>query len=402
MTSVLQRAYCRIFQAGMKLANYFVGYRTPETLEGPGCVRGIPRILKEKGIDKVLVVTGNNLRRHGVPDGLFEALDTVGVGYAVFSDYEPNPTVDNVEAGLEIYQSEGCRGIVALGGGSPMDCAKAIGARAVRPDKSVTELQGLLKVGKKIPFFIAVPTTSGTGSETTVAAVITDPKTHHKASINDPALMPDVAVLDPELTAALPPFTTAITGMDALCHAVEAYTNHTYNTKLEDRMALDAVKLIYENLERAFKDGRDMVARQNMQKAAFYAGRAFTRGCVGYVHAVGHTLGGLYGMPHGQAMAMLLPKVMKQFGPAAYDRLADLAAVCGMDGTGVHEMADNFIYWIEQMNTVMGIPEKIDLIKDEDLDRMIDWAMAEGNPLYPVPEIWGRDDFRKLIDSVRA
>jgi len=401
MTGAFFSAYCRTFQAGMKLANYFVGYRTPELIEGSGAVSRIPDVLSGHGVSKALVVTGNNLRRHGVPDGLFAALGEAGIAYAVFSDYEPNPTVDNVEAGLSVYQSEGCRAIIALGGGSPMDCAKAIGARVVRPEKSVTELQGLMKVGKKTPLFIAVPTTSGTGSETTLAAVITDPKTHRKASINDPNLMPDYAVLDPELTAPLPPFTTAITGMDALCHAVEAYTNHTYNTRLENRMALEAVELIYGNLGRAYRDGSDMVARQNMQRAAFCAGRAFTRGCVGYVHAVGHTLGGLYGMPHGQAMAMLLPKVMKQFGPAAYERLADLADVCGMDGTGIHEKADNFIFWIEAMNSSMGIPAKTDLIKDEDVDQMISWAMKEANPLYPVPEIWGRKDFARLIESVR-
>ena len=401
MTGAFLSAYCRTFQAGMKLANYFVGYRTPEVIEGPGSVLKVPELLKKNGISNTLVVTGYNLRKHGVPDGLFAALGEAGIEYSVFSDYEPNPTVDNVEAGLEVYQNGRCEAIIALGGGSPMDCAKAVGARAVRPEKSVLQMQGVMKVGKKIPLFIAVPTTAGTGSETTVAAVITDPKTHRKASINDPAIMPDYAVLDPKLTVALPPFTTAITGMDALCHAVEAYTNRTYNTRLENRLAKEAVGLIHGNLERAFLDGKDMVARQNMQIAAFDAGRAFTRGCVGYVHAVGHTLGGLYGMAHGQAMAMLLPKVMRQFGPAVYERLADLADVCGLDGTGVHEKADNFIYRIEEMNASMGIPSRTDLIKDEDIDQMITWAMKEANPLYPVPEIWGRKDFRKLIESIR-
>lgn len=157
--------------------------------------------------------------------------------------------------------------------------------RIARPKKSVRQLQGLFRVLKRIPMIFTVPTTAGTGSETTIAAVVTDSKTHHKASINDISLMPKFAVLDPELTVGLPPKVTATTGMDALCHAVEAYTNNTYNTKLEKDLCRKAVRLIYDNLYKVYKDGTNLEARQNMQRAAFYAGRAFTRGSVGYVHA---------------------------------------------------------------------------------------------------------------------
>jgi alcohol dehydrogenase class IV len=283
-----------------------------------------------------------------------------------------------------------------------MDCAKAICAKAAHPKKSVKQLQGLLKVHWIVPKLFAVPTTSGTGSETTVAAVITESETHHKAPINDLVLIPKYAVLDPELTLTLSPELTATTGMDALCHAVEAYTNHFYNTRVENIMAVRAVRLIYDNLYRAYKDGSDIDARENMQIAALYAGRAFTRGCVGYVHAIGHTMGGLYGVPHGKAMAILLPHVMRAFGPKVHRRLAELADACGITGRSDAEKAEKFISWIEEMKEKTGIPEKLDMIKDGDLDQIIAWAIKEANPLYPTPVLWKYDDFKAFIDSVRA
>lgn len=397
----MYRLYCRIFQAVMKVANYFLGYRMPEYIEGPGSVKDLPKMLKEKGAGKVLVVTDNGLMKLGLPEGMLSALKEGGIEYALYSDVQPNPTSDNVEEGFKIYRENGCQAIVAMGGGSPMDCAKGIGAKVAHPNKSVSQLQGILKVHKRIPLFFAVPTTAGTGSETTVAAVITDSATHHKASINDPAILPKYAVLDPELTVGLPPFITSTTGLDALCHAVEAYTNHTYNTPLEDDLAKKAVRLIYDNLLKAYHDGTDMEARQNMQKAAFFAGRAFTRGCVGYVHAIGHTLGGLYGVPHGKAMSILLPHVMRQFGSAVHKRLAELADVCGMEGKNDAEKADAFIRWIENLKKEMQIPEYLDMIRDEDVEQIIKWAMKEANPLYPVPVIWDHDDLSRFIASVR-
>lgn len=399
---IMSKVYARVFQAVMKVANYFLGYRMPEYIEGPGSIRDLPAMLKEKGAGKVLVVTDNGLMKLGLPNGLLDALKEAGIEYALYSDVEPNPTSENVEAGYRIFSQEHCKALVAMGGGSPMDCAKGIGAKAAHPNKSVSQLQGILKVHKQIPLFFAIPTTAGTGSETTVAAVITDSATHHKASINDPSILPKYAVLDPELTVGLPPFITATTGMDALCHAVEAYTNHTYNTKLENDLSKQAVRLIYDNLLSAYQNGQDIEARQNMQKAAFFAGRAFTRGCVGYVHAVGHTLGGLYVVPHGLAMSIILPHVMRQFGSAVYDRLADLADVCEMEGKNNREKAEKFISWIEEMKKQMNIPVGTDAIRDEDVEQIISWALKEANPLYPVPVVWGHDDLARLIDTIRV
>ena len=398
----LYKAYCRIFQAVLKAGNYFMGYRMPDYIEGPGCIKRMPELLKKDNVNNIFLVTGPNITKRGLNRGLMEALDEAGISYTVFNHIGANPTSDMVEEGVKLYHEKNCQAIIAFGGGSPMDCAKGIGARIARPNKSIAQLQGLLKVFKKIPVFYAVPTTAGSGSETTVAAVITDTATHHKAAIMDTHLIPRCAVLDPELTVGLPPFTTACTGMDALSHAVEAYTNHTYNTKLENDLAKQAVKLIYDNLLNAYKDGANIEARQNMQKAAFFAGRAFTRGCVGYVHAVGHTISGLYNIAHGLAMAVILPHVMRQYGPAAYPRLAELADVCGIEGASNAERANRFILWIEDMNREMGLPTCLDMIKEQDIPQMIKWAMKEGNPLYPTPVTWTEADFRKLIDTLRT
>lgn len=401
MTDSLEVLWCRTFQAVLKVGNYFMGYRMPTYLEGPGKIRELGAFLKEKNINDVLVVTGTGMVRRGQVQPLLDGFESAGIRYTLQTFDHPDPSSDDVELGFKTYKENGCKALVALGGGSRIDCAKGIAAKVVHPKKKVSQLQGLLKVHWPIPPFVAIPTTAGAGSETTVAAVITDSATHRKAAINDPFLIPKYAVLDPELTVGLPPYTTATTGMDALAHAVEAYTNHTYNTKLENRLAKEAVKLIHDNILVAFEDGANLEARQNMQRGAFYAGRAFTRGCVGYVHAVGHTLGGLYGVAHGLAMAVLLPHVMREFGASAHKRLAELADVCGIGGENEAEKANAFIRWIEETNKKMGLPDSFDVIREEDIDQMIAWASKEANPLYPVPVVWSKKDFRRFIQSIR-
>lgn len=397
----LETLWCRSFQGVLKVGNYFMGYHMPDYIEGPGSIKKLPKLLKDKKINDVLVVTGASLLRRGMLEPMLKTMDQKGIRYTVLDLVAPDPTSDDVEAGYKLYAENNCKAIVALGGGSRIDCAKGIAAKAVHPKKSISQLQGLLKVHWPIPPFVAIPTTSGSGSETTIAAVITDSDTHRKASINDPFLIPKYAILDPTLTVGMSPYMTATSGMDALAHAVEAYTNQTYNTKLENRLAKEAVKLIYDNVLLAYNDGSNLEARQNMQKGAFYAGRAFTRGCVGYVHAVGHTLGGLYGVAHGLAMSVLLPHVMRQYGPAAHKPLAELAEVCGIPGASHAQKALGFISWIEATNAKMGLPNKFDVIEDKDIEQMITWARKEANPLYPVPVVWSRRDFRQLIEKIR-
>ena len=393
---------CRTYQAVFNLGLYLVPYRMPEYIDGPGSISRLPELLKDKNVDNLLVVTDRTLMKLGLLNNMLRALDESGIRYTCFSDVGSNPTNLEVENGFQCYRENGCQAVLAFGGGSPMDCAKAICARVAHPNRSLAQMQGVFKVLKRVPTLIAVPTTSGTGSETTITAVISDSETNRKATMNDFCLIPKYAILDPELTMGLPPYITAITGMDALSHAVEAYTNETYTTKYEDDLAKKSVKLVYDNILTAYTDGNNLEARQNMQYAALFAGRAFTRGCVGYIHSIGHTLGSMYHVPHGLAMSVLMPHVMREFGPAVYKRMAELADVCGIEGADDAQKCNNFISWIEDTNRKMGIPNSFDMIRDEDMDQIVTWSRREANPLYPVPIVWGRDHFFRFIQKIRS
>ncbi len=394
------KAYAKVYQAVFSVGMNFIPWGVPKTIQGPGSIKKLPAWIKENGFKKPLVVTDKVLNQDlHMLDSLYEAAKAENLDLVVYDGVQPNPTDIAINEGLKLFKENNCDCFIAFGGGSSMDCAKGIGA-VYATKKSPEKLQGLFRVLHKIPRIFAVPTTSGTGSETTVAAVITIAETHHKASMNDTALMPRFAVLDPELTVGLPGKVTSTTGLDALCHAVESYTNHKYNTKLENTYSLEATKLIYENLYECYVNPTNLKARENMQVAAFKAGRSFTRGCVGYVHAIGHTLGGLYGTPHGLAMSVILPHVMRQFGPAAEKRLAELAAYCGMKGENDHDLATQFINWLDDVKDKMNVPRTLDVIKDEDIPQIIAWAKKESNPLYPTPVYWEDADFEKCLAAI--
>ena len=402
--SVLFKAYCRAFQKTMKVAVNFLDWTEPELIQGAGAVKRLPAAVKAKGVNSVLVVTDKGLTGLHLLDSLYEKLDEQGIKYTVYDGVQPNPTIDNIETAVELYKSNNCNGLIAFGGGSPMDCAKACGARVVRPKKSVPELRGLLKVVKKLPPLFAVPTTAGTGSETTIAAVVSNPVTHEKYPINDPRLRPKMAVLDPELTVGLPQKITSTTGMDALTHAVEAYIGHS-NTKATRKAAETATKLIGENLLTAYEDGKNIRARGSMLEASYLAGLAFTRAYVGYVHSIAHNLGGMYGTPHGLANAVILPYVLDYYGKKAWKSLAKLARASGFvatDGKTDEEIANAFIARIREMNAAMNIPEKFDFIKEEDVPLIAERALKEGNPLYPVPKIMDKADCEAVIRQLMA
>ena len=263
-------------------------------------------------------------------------------------------------------------------------------------------MKGLLKVNRKLPPFFAVPTTAGTGSECTVAAVITDDETHDKYAINDFSLIPHYAILDPTLTATLPPFLTATTGMDALTHAVEAYIGRG-NTRKTKHQAEEAVRLIFGNLKEATFNGTNLDARINMQKAAYLAGLAFTRAYVGYVHALAHALGGTYGIAHGYANAVLLPRVLDAFGNSVNKRLAALARIAGIaDGKDKNADASRkFINAIDELNAQLGIPATFEgKIKKEDFDALAAHADKEANPLYPVPKLMNAKQLKSIYFKV--
>ncbi len=396
--SLLFNAYCRAYQKVMYVGTMFLDWSRPELLKGAGAVKELPAAVKAKGVSKVLVVTDKGLMSLKLLDGLFEALDKAGIAYAVFDGVQPNPTIDNIEDAVEIYLENACQGIIAFGGGSPMDCAKACGARIARPDKTIPQMRGLLKVMKKLPPLFAVPTTAGTGSETTLAAVVSNPVTHEKNAINDNHLIPKVAVLDPELTVGLPKHITSTTGMDALTHAVEAYIGKS-NTPGTKKAAVKATKMIFDNIYTAYEDGKNIEARANMLEASFWAGVAFTRAYVGYVHAIAHNLGGHYGIPHGLANAVILPYVLDYYGSSAYKKLAQLSDIAGLPTIGMNneQKAKLFISTIREMNEKMGIPDKFDCIVEDDIPVIVERALKEGNPLYPVPKIMDKADCEAVI-----
>lgn len=377
--------YCRAFQTMFRLAMPILPYREPKIINS--CAL-ISNVLNKENIHSVLIVTDRGIVNNGLITQVEDSLLSSGISYSVYADTQTNPTVQNVEDALEIYKTNNCNGLIAIGGGSVMDCAKAVGARVAYPKKRLNQLRGILRVLRKIPTLIAIPTTAGTGSETTLAALVTDSSTHHKYAIMSFPLIPHYAVLDASLTYSLPAHLTATTGMDALTHAVEAYIGRS-TTKETRQLALDATKLIFENLERAYENGLDHEARAHMLHASYKAGIAFSKSYVGYIHAIAHSLGGTYGTPHGLANAVLMPHVLTKYGKHAHKKLHELAIAVDIATPKDTPMtgALKFINAIKELNARMNIPCKLPGIKEDDIPAMAKLAEKEANPLYPVPKV---------------
>lgn len=397
--NVFKAAYCRIFQTVLKIALPFLPYKDPKILEK---ISEIPEVLKANGKKKPLIVTDKTIKTLGLSAGLESGLVAAGMEYAVYDGVVANPTTENTAEALKIYRQAGCDCLIAFGGGSPMDCAKGVGALIAKPKKSLNDMRGILKVGKKIPLLIAIPTTAGTGSETTLAAVIVDAKTRHKYAINDFPLIPSYAVLDEEVTMTLPKKVVSTTGMDALTHAIEAYIGKGGN-KSTRQDALDSCKLIFENIEASFDDA-DKTAKKNMLIASHKAGRAFSKAYVGYVHALAHSLGGKYDVPHGLANAVILPIVLKDYGKAVYKKLWKIAVYCNLadKNTPYKEGAENVISKIESLNAKFAIPGTIPVIHEGDIEELATYADKEANPLYPVPVLWDKNHFKKLYAQIKG
>lgn len=392
--NTLRKIYCRAFQKAFHIAIPFLPYRKPKIA---GSVKELPEIIMRHKCTHVLIITDGGIMKLGLTRRLEKALKEAGIPYTIYDKTVANPTTVNVREALELYHKEGCDAIIGFGGGSSMDCAKAVGACAVKLNQSLAQMKGILKVHKKLPLLMAVPTTAGTGSETTLAAVITDADTRYKYAINDFPLIPRYAVLDSKVTLSLPPFITTTTGMDALTHAVEAYIGNS--TTIDTRRdALKAVKLIFENIDIAYEHGDNIQARRNMLHASFYAGCAFTKSYVGYVHAVAHSLGGQYNVPHGLANAILLPLVLREYGSCIDKKLHRLAIAAGLadKNTPDHEAAELFIQAIEEMKERFGIVNIVKEIQETDIPKLSHYADKEANPLYPVPKLMDASELEKF------
>lgn len=396
--SLWKRFRCRAFQAVLKLLLPFLPYKDPKIV---GKIAEIPAVLKENGKKRPLLVTGTTARASGRTLALEHALQEAEIKYSVYDGAVANPTTENAEEAARLYQRDGCDCIIGFGGGSPMDCAKCAGALLSRPNKTLSDMSGILKVKKKIPLLIAVPTTAGTGSETTLAAVIVDSATRRKYAINDFPLIPSYAVLDGEVCATLPKHMKSTAGMDALTHAVEAYIGRGGNASTR-KDALEAAKLIFENLQ-AFYAG-DGAAGEKMLLASHKAGRAFSKAYVGNVHALAHPLGGKYNIPHGLANAVILPAVLREYGKAAHKKLWKIAVFCGLAPANCNyaQGAEALIARIESMNEAFGIGKNFPQIRPADIEEMAAYAEREANPLYPVPVVWSREKFREMYEKLRG
>lgn len=399
----IKKFFIRIYQKILYFFTLFLKIREPKVLIGPEAIDNLPTLLDQLEKKKVLVVTDATISSLGLVDPLMTSLVLKRFPFALFNEVEVNPKITTIEKGLKIYLEEECDCAIALGGGSVMDCAKAIAARSSNLSQSIRDMHGLLKIRHKLPLLIAIPTTAGTGSEATLAAVVTDEEHQEKYSINDPKLVPEFAILDFTLLEKLPNHLVATTGMDALTHAVEAYIGKA-NTPKTRKFALSATKLIFENITKAATDGDNISYRSNMQIAAYQAGVAFTRAYVGTVHALAHGLGAFYNVPHGYANAIILPIVLKKYGHSAIKALSQLAdAVSCPQMDNETEKAKWLISQIENLNKVLGITNRFhEIINENDISRLANHAYKEAIPLYPTPKLFAKKELEELYREIRG
>ena len=397
----IKKKLYRVQQKVMKIISLVIPFPTPTLLIGAGSIKQLAENIRTRGCKNILLVSDKVLMDLKLADGLLESLKKNEINYVIYDEVKANPTIENIENGREIYRKNKCDGIIAFGGGSPIDCAKVIGARISNPYLSVRAMKGLFRVFLPIPPFFCVPTTAGTGSEATVAAVITDASTHKKFIISDLKLIPKVAVLDPELMVGLPPDLTSTTGMDALTHAVEAYIGLN-GSAFTDKNAENATKLIFDNLEEAYQNGFNLDARENMALASFYAGAAFTRAYVGYVHAIAHTMGGLYGVAHGLANAIILPYILDFCREEAEEKLASLAIAGGIGSRSESNeiLSYGFIEKIKTMNQKMEIPSFVKELQAKDIPLIAKRVLDEAHPDYPVPRIMTLGECEALLKKL--
>ncbi|WP_293000390.1 iron-containing alcohol dehydrogenase [Nevskia sp.] len=388
----------KLFQLALKWSTKLLTFRTPELFSGAGSsLQLCEHIATRTDVKSLLIVTDAMLVKIGLLNPMLDKLKSLGISTVIYDGVLPNPTIEQIETGLTMLKSAGCTAILAIGGGSSIDAAKVIAARARNPHK-IVHMAGLMRVFFKPMPLYAVPTTAGTGSEVTIAAVVSDPSTTRKFAIMDPKLVPIGAALDGALMAGLPPHITSATGMDALTHAVEAYISRNH-TPMTDAEALEATRLIMQNLPAAVATGSNIEARQNMAVASFKAGVAFTTAGVGYVHAIAHNFGAYYHLPHGLANAIILPYVLDFSKPDCAERLAKLAEVSGLKQGGESDavLADRFIAHIRKLNAEFGIPTQVDKLKASDIPAITDKALAEAHWTYAVPRYMDKAECEAFV-----
>lgn len=388
----------RFWMLCMKVATFILPFRQPQLFTGAGSSLQLCEAMAKDGHKTVLIVTDAMLVELGLIKPMQDKLDALGITTVLYDGVKPDPTMEQIETGAKLFKDKGCDAILAIGGGSSIDAAKIIAARA-KPSLPIRWMEGLFRVLLGIKPLYVVPTTAGTGSEVTIAAVVSDPERKKKMSIIDTALVPKTAALDGALMTGLPPQITAATGMDALTHAVEAYISRNASKKTDEH-AIEATKLIMDNLPTAFEQGDNLQARENMAMASYKAGVAFTIAGVGYVHAISHNFGARYHTPHGLANAIVLPHVLEMSKPNCTGRLADLARAVGLPGSSDTELADAFIAKIRAMNEQFGIPSRLDDLQNSDIPEIRAAAQKETFTTYAVPRYMTDEETEALIGQM--
>lgn len=401
--NIFKRFSIRFYQKIMYIASYLLKFKEPVIIKGNNSFDNMAKLIKNYNKRKVFLVTDENLHKLKFDELIINALKENDIEYSLYYHFMANPTIMQVEQGLLVYQNDNCDCIVVLGGGSAMDGAKVIGARVTNQKTSIHKMKGLFKLKHKLPLLIAIPTTAGTGSETTIAAVISNNETKEKFAIEDLKLIPDYAILNPSLLINLPSNITSTTGMDALTHAIEAYIGNS-NTKKTKKYAIEAIQLIFKYLYLSYENPIDLVYREKMQLASYYAGIAFTRAYVGYVHAIAHTLGGFYKISHGLANAVILPIVLKEYGKSVEDKLSEIYDLLYLSNDlNKTQKSNKIIEGIINLNKKMNISTNFKgIIQDKDIPLMVKRAMDESIPLYPTPELWDKNKFEKIFKILQG
>lgn len=382
--------------------NKLIAIPFPTLFSGEHSLNHIEKILAEDNIQRVFIVTDPTLIRLGIIQPLLDKLNDAKVAFDIFDALTPDPTVAQVSSGVEEYTAQNYEAIIAFGGGSVIDCAKAIAASAIK-NKSIKSLAGLFKVRQTLPLFIAIPTTAGTGSEATLVAVVTDSKNKQKFTVIDPSLVPRFAILDPSLMTGLPKNITAETGIDALTHAIESYIS-LHATPETKQYSIEAIESILTFLPLAYSEGANLNARSKMSVASYSAGIAFTRASIGYVHAIAHQLGGIYHIPHGLANAVLLKHVLKFSFDSVKHHYADIAyklALASRDDS-LDDAANHFITAIEKLLETLNIPNGFTELKTEDIAEIAQRAIKEAFCEYPVPKIMSVVECKKILCKIQA
>ena len=375
-------------------------YIQPKMIKGEHALLDLIDVLKKQHLTRYMIVTTPGFIKRGTLQSFFDALNQNDIQYSIFHDVKPDPDISDVEMLKEMYIKDGCQALIAIGGGSVIDCSKAALACVQMKKLDVTTVLHTGRVSKQLPLLIAVPTTAGTGSEVTAGAVITDPIQKRKYALSNLFLIPKYAVLDSSLLVSLPSKMTAYTGMDALTHAIEAYIN-CFNNRKTNEYALRAIKTIFQYLVPSFEDGLNKHYRLELLEASYNAGVAISNNYVGYVHTIAHGIGGMYHLQHGMINATILPIVLEEYGSAVVSKLAKIADVVGITGATDQDKSTQFIQKLKDLNQIFSIPTSIPEIQEEDIHYLAIGAEKEGNPSYPTPVTWNVEQFEKVIRKIK-